>query len=295
MRKPNFFIVGAPRCGTSAMYAYLGKHPEIFTARNKEPHFFGSDNIYPRRPTLKQYLACFAGADGRKRVGEASTSYLFSRLAAGEIKEFSPSARIIIMLRDPVETMYSIHGMVLYYRDEDIEDFEAALAAEVDRKQGLRWPKWPHIVNYLYYRDAVRYTGQVRRYFDQFGRENVHVIVYDDFAAWPAKAYRETLQFLGVDPNFQPQLESINSSRKARSKPLQHFLLHPRLAALRERVLPRRLDEIVFGGLRGLNTVQSPRPPMDPELKRKLKAEFRPEVERLSTLLGRDLTHWCKE
>src|SRR5579872_3244504 len=99
IRKPDFFIVGAPRCGTTAMFDYLGKHPEIFGAALKEPHFFGSDIAYPRRPTLERYLSYFVGANGEKRVGEASTSYLFSKLAAAEIKEFSPSSRIIIMLR----------------------------------------------------------------------------------------------------------------------------------------------------------------------------------------------------
>ena len=294
MRKPDFFIVGAPRCGTTAMFEYLGQHPEIFAATWKEPHFFGTDTIFPRRPSLNQYLSHFADAKDEKRIGEASTSYLFSKLAAREIKEFSPSARIIIMLRDPVETMHSVHSMVLYWRNEDIEDFEAALAAEEDRKKGLRWPSRPHIINYLFYREVVNYTEQVRRYFEVFGCENVRVIIFDDFKEFAPKVYRETLLFLGVDPDFQPEFKIINLNRSVRIKLLQDFVMSPRLMDVRQKVLPRRVDEIVFGRLRGLNTSFKRRPAMRPELRVRLQRELLPEVERLSEFLNRDLTFWCK-
>jgi hypothetical protein len=293
MRKPDFVIVGAPRCGTTALFQYLEEHPEIFGATWKEPHFFGTDTIFPRRPSLEQYLSCFDGAKDEKRIGEASTSYLFSKLAAREIKEFSPEARIIIMLRDPVETMYSVHSMVLYWRNEDIEDFEAALAAEEDRKKGLCWPSKPHIINYLFYRDVVKYTEQVRRYFDAFGRENVRVIIFDDFKEFTPNVYRGTLLFLGVDPDFQPDFRFVNPNSTFRSKLLQDFVVDPRCKRIRQRILPGWLDGAVFGRLRALNTSRKLRPSMDRELRARLQREFLPEVERLSELLGRDLTFWC--
>src|SRR5271156_1339421 len=103
MRKPDFFMVGAPKCGTSAMAHFLGMHPEVFMAR-KEMHFFGQDlRLAPKfyRRDLPAYLAEFEGCAGQARAGEASVWYLFSSQAAREIKAFSPDAGIIIMLREP--------------------------------------------------------------------------------------------------------------------------------------------------------------------------------------------------
>jgi len=178
--RPNFFIVGAPKCGTTAFYEYLRLHPEIFMSVPKEPHYFGSDLLRKRaRPTLSQYLSCFEGAELKKRVGEASVFYLYSSRAAAEIKEFCPEARIIIMLRNPVEMLYSLHSELLFTMYEDIVDFEAALEAEADRKLGLRVPRGARHVNYLFYRDIGRFSSQVQRYFDAFGRANAHLVVYD--------------------------------------------------------------------------------------------------------------------
>src|SRR5215472_18741131 len=110
IKRPDFFIVGAPRCGTTAMGQFLSAHPDIFMAR-KEMHFFGRDLRFGRRfyrRNLDAYLSEFTGAESRKRAGEASVWYLSSRTAAAEIKEFNPDSRIIIMLREPVEMMFSL-------------------------------------------------------------------------------------------------------------------------------------------------------------------------------------------
>src|SRR3972149_11450918 len=111
MKIPNFFIVGAPKCGTTAMYTYLKQHPEVFMSDLKELHFFGTDHhrINYTPYTKEQYLSFFDGAGDKRRIGEASTSYLYSERAAVEIKEFNPFARIIIMLRNPVDVMYAYH------------------------------------------------------------------------------------------------------------------------------------------------------------------------------------------
>ncbi len=212
-KRPNFFIVGAPRCGTTAMYEYLRQHPEIFMPLRKEPHFFGSDLIitpkfFDYTQNMKEYLGLFAAAQNEKRLGEASPIYLVSRLAAAEIKEFSADAKIIIMLRDPVDMMHSLHAHAVYAGGENIEDFESALDAEEDRKRGLRVPKGNGLADSLFYREVAKFSEQVGRYFQVFGRENVHIIIYDDLRDDTAGVYRETLRFLGVNPDFQPPLNS---------------------------------------------------------------------------------------
>ncbi|MDV2495301.1 MAG: sulfotransferase [bacterium] len=300
MRKPDFFIVGAPRCGTTAMKSYLGEHPEIFIPpADIEPHFFGSD-MYQQSfiRDEQEYLSLFAGAKDERRVGEKSTRYLYSERAAVEIKEYQPSASIIVMLRNPVDQLYSLHNLRLYIERENIVDFEAALEAEEDRKRGLRLPDsislreaWT-----LTYREIPRYTHQVQRYLDVFGRRNVHIIIFDDFISDLTKVYGDTLRFLRVDPGFQPEFRKISPSRRVRSRTVQSLLTNrPQFVrSFMKVIMPLQLRKRVFESLFALNLSYAPRPPMRPELRRQLQEEFLPEVEQLSRLLGRDLTHWCK-
>ena len=139
--KPNFFIVGGPKCGTTALYTYLKNHPEIFMSRIKEPQFFAADIFCDQRTvqTLADYLSCFAAARNEKRIGEASTAYLGSRNAAQEIKAFNPNAQIIIALRNPVEVMYAEHSERVFCNVEHIRNFNAAL----DSGEQRRWRTGP--------------------------------------------------------------------------------------------------------------------------------------------------------
>ncbi|MBI3796732.1 MAG: sulfotransferase [Deltaproteobacteria bacterium] len=298
MQKPDFFIVGAPKCGTTAMNDYLRQHPEIFLPAKKEIHFFGSELVFQKsRVTEEEYFSHYRAVREEKRIGEAAVWYLYSKRAAAEIKEFNPEARSIIMLRNPVDMMYSMHGQRLYNDNEDIRDFEEALAAEAERQQGRRLYKNAANLMGFFYRDIASYTPQVQRYFAVFGRDKVHVIIFDDFKSDTAQAYRATCEFLGVDPHFRPEFAVINPSKTVHNKTLRSFLRYPPppaswLLKLLQRS-PVRLG--IRKRLRSLNTKYESRPPMNPELKRRLQVEFLPEVQQLGELLGRDLTHWCRK
>lgn len=296
MRLPDFFIVGAPKCGTTAMNFYLKQHPDIFMSE-KEIHFFGEDLRFAvPRVTRQQYLSAFSAATEVKRAGEAAVWYLYSRQAAHEIKEFSPSARIIIMLRNPVDVMYSLYRQRLYNGNEDIEDFEAALDAEESRELGERMPRRPSNLMGCFYRASVKFTSQVRRYFDRFDRQNVHVIIFDDFQKDAALVYRQCCDFLDVDNRFRPSFPIINARQRARSEFIRDLLHDPPRSfhwLARALMLRRNRQGGYKGWLKRLNTTHAKIPPMKPELRRALKEEFRPEVEQLSELLGRDLTTWC--
>lgn len=298
MKKPNFFIVGAPKCGTTAMSAYLGQHPEVFIPHVKEPYFFGGDlAINSPYRNEERYLSLFSAARDEKRVGEASVWYLYSERGAAEIEEFDPRAKIIIMLRDPVGMLYSLHSHFLYYGADDIVDFEAALDAEEDRKQGFRLPQRPTFVQGLFYREIAKYTQQVRRYFQVFGREHVHVAIFDDFQSDTAGEYGKTLRFLDLSPDFRPEFRVVNPNKEARSKALHEFIHNPPQIARRlvRVVTSRAMRSKLVENVRSYNARPEPRQPMDAELSMRLRAEFAPEVERLSELLGRDLTHWSRE
>ena len=174
-RYPDFLIVGAPRCGTTFMYRYLNEHPQIYMSPTKEPQHFATDldsgSYLDSVSFLRDrdaYKALFAGARADQLAGEASTWHLYSQEAAANIKVANPDARIIIMLRDPVEMLYSLHGRRLYGGSEDLRSFADALDAEADRRQGRRIPPRARNVQALLYRDVGRYSEQVKRYLDLF-------------------------------------------------------------------------------------------------------------------------------
>jgi hypothetical protein len=283
---PDFFIVGAPRSGTTALYTYLKDHPDIFMSQIKEPNFFADYLGKHRRVrTLPEYLDCFTGVHGAKRIGEASVSYLASHTSAKVIKEFSPLASIIIMLRNPIDVMYSMYYLRRFSNLEDEPSFRAALDADARGRK----------VAALTYRERVRFATQVERYITVFGREKIHFIVYDDFKIDPKKVFQNTLRFLGVCSNSKEDFPRINCNRSARSRFLWRLVRHPPVA-LRRIILPltsRRFRSAVGGRLLQLNTIAEPRPPMELELENRLRKEFAPDIHRLSTLLDRDLTSWC--
>lgn len=294
-RQPDFFIVGAPKCGTTAMNGYLRQHPQVFMPERKDITYFGIDLNFSRtRISFEEYLSLFRNANGATRIGETSVWYLYSKKAAEEIKSFAPAARIIVMLRNPVDMLYAQHSQFLYNCNEDIRSFESALEAEADRRRGERIPPQAHFVEGLFYRETAKFAEQVERYFEVFGREKVHVIIFDDFKSDTTRAYAETLAFLGVDESFRPTIKIINSNKVLRSRRLQQFLVAPpRLFVQVSRwITPDRLRGRIFMQLRKLNMRKEERLALDPLLRKRLQAELETEVKKLSTLLGRDLSSW---
>lgn len=310
-KKPNFFIVGAPKSGTTALDHYLSQHSDIFVAK-KEMHFFGSDlrfgpqlQLYRKHPD--EYLAEFDGWNGELRGGESSVWYLFSRRAAAEIKAFNPDARIIIMLREPTEMLYAMYCHFVADGNEYLPTFKEALAAEKDRRAGRRIGRLAYLSQALVYRETACFSEQVSRYFDIFGRDRVHVIIYDDFKTDTANVYRRTLDFLGVasgsaDTKFEVINGNANGNKSVRSPVVRAVLNDPLVrgtaVALRA-FLPHRIFAVVKKTglkLNELNAVNSreKRQPISAEVQSLLRSEFEPEIGRLSDLLGRDLTHWSK-
>lgn len=286
------------------MSDFLGGHPEIFMAR-KEMHVFGSDlQFAPQfyRRNLAEYAKEFHGWKNQRVAGEASVWYLLSQNAAAEIHQFNRDARILIMLREPAEMMYSLYHQFRYDGNEHLPTFEEALAAEDDRRAGRCMGRQAYFPQGLLYHEAARYAEQVRRYFQIFGRERVHVILYDDFAADTAGAYRRTLEFLGCgSEDFRPDFKIVNGNKGVRSSALRAVLRNPRIltVALASRsVVPKfvfNAMQQVEARLREFNSTPQKRAPLAPELRARLKREFVPEVDRLSELLERDLTRWKED
>jgi Sulfotransferase family len=293
--RPDFFMVGAFKSGTTALYDYLRQHPQIFMPFHKEPLYFG-DDLTRRygRMSRQQYLALFDDARDGQRVGEASAWYLYSRCAAAEIHRFAPDAQIIVMLRNPVDVMHAQHSQLLFNAAEDIPDFADALAAEPARHGGDRLPPGPIRIETLYYRESVRFAEQLERYLDAFGRDGVHVILYDDFRDQTRQVYADTLSFLGVDPSFEPQIDVVNANRRVRSATLQRLIFQPPKPMLGAVRVLRRFPLVhrVRGTLLRVNSRAQRRAEMDPQLRARLTQELAPEIRRLASFIGRDLSPW---
>ena len=296
IQKPNFFIVGAAKSGTTAMYEYLKQHPNIFMPP-KEFYYFGKDFTFREAHTpLDYYLSFFKTIPPTaKQIGEASVWYLYSKTAAQEIKNFQPDAKIIVMLREPTEMLYSLHSQQLYSGNEDIENFEMALQAEAARRKGELLP--PYIgcpYEALYYSQVARYYEQVKRYIDTFGSENVHIILFDDFVKNTKKAYQKCLTFLGLTP-IEISFERINANKTVRYARFRNILKkRPKfLIQLSKIILPYRpWRHRVQDWLYALNSKKQDRVTMNETTRVFLKTAVRKDVEQLENLIKRDLSRW---
>ncbi len=307
--KPNFFIVGAPKCGTTSLHEYLQRHPDVYMPFYKEPHFFGSDLIGSRfmqfRNKPEKYLRLFKSAEHESRIGESSPWYLVSKTAAQEIKTYNPDAKIIMILRNPVDMMYSMWSQFRYSGNEQIESFQDALLAEPKRKQGQLIRKAAHCITGLFYHEMASYSSQVKRYFEVFGEDSVKVIIFDDFKSDTASVYHDVLQYLELDTSFTTSFDVVNPNKEVRLEWLQKMILSTgfSLMLLKDRItymattnsfVPYSYRTNAVKGVINAYTKYEKRSPLTPELRQQILTEFVEEIDTLSKLLDRDLTHWYK-
>ena len=296
-QKPNFFIVGAPKCGTTSLFEYLVIHPDVYMPLCKEISYFGSDLVYRNHDIDEDdYLSLFKECNNEKAVGEASVWYLYSKKAAEEIKAFNPEAKIIIMIRKPVDMIYSLYHQIRCLGQEPIQDFRQALDAEQHRLKGRNIPFYASSEHLFFYRDAARYSGQIERYYRVFDQSNIHIIVHDDFQRDTSGEYNKVLQFLGVDDAYQPEFKHYNTNKRARSRWIAKFIPNPpRIVVKFVRIFTSlSVRQKIRALIMRYNTTHEQRLPIDPEIKRILILEFKEEVDKLSTLLKRDMSSWNK-
>ncbi len=304
-RLPDFFIVGHAKSGTTALYQMLRAHPQIFMPDNKEPWFFASDmrpRFQPRKAaplpqTLEEYRALFAGAREDQRVGEASSSYLWSRTAAEAIAEVQPEARIIAILREPASFLRSLHMQLLQTHVESVKDFSAAIALEPERREGRQIPRRSHRPQLLRYSEHVRYVEQLRRYHSVFAPEQVLVLIYEEFRADNDATVRLVQNELGVLPGEPLEPVHANPSVRMRSQALDdlvHAVSVGRGPAGRaakgmlKTLTPERLRREALR-VTQQHVVHGAPQQTDESFMNELRRRFRPEVESLSEYLGRDM------
>jgi hypothetical protein len=293
-------IIGAAKSGTYTLHDQLARHPEIYMCATKEPHYFsfGAGNLQVdssrRGPvhswiTSRQaYVELFANQPGVRMAGESSVSYLYIPGTAERIFEFNPEMKLIVSLRNPVERAYSSFNYAKSYGLEPLKTLAEGFQAEPKRIQND-----DRIL--LRYRDLGLYLRQLARYYDVFPRDQIKVILFEDFVQTPAQVLRDLFEFIGVATDFQPDpnLRSNTAKRPDDDNPLHHFINSEHLVrSTLRKILPmsarRRIREFVRDVF-----FKAP-PPISMDERRQFADLFRDDILELQKLLRRDLSAWLK-
>ncbi|MDD9857119.1 MAG: sulfotransferase [Gammaproteobacteria bacterium] len=295
-KKPNFFIIGAPKCGTTSLDAWLKSHPRIFTAV-KEPNYFNTRGF--GMTSASKYEALFAGATDRHlAIGEASPKYLRCPDAVANILRYNRQARFIVMVRNPVDMAASFHWQQIREENENMRDFETAWNLQDKRRAGAAIPRMCYDRANLLYGDVCSLGGQLARVYEQARPERVHVVVFDDLKRDPAGVYRSVLKFLRVSDDHMAVFDVHNPGRVPRVPCLNRMMDDAlgRLARVKAALgIRRRFNSSAWVmPLKRFNTRIAPHPPLTPDFRRALVDYFADDVRLLESLIGRDLSHWSR-
>jgi len=299
MVMPNFFIIGAPKAGTSSAYNYLRQHPQVFMSPVKEPYFFQfiGETIEVKGPKDRDlpiykmavtdtntYKSLFNGADKFKAVGEASPLYLYSSKACTNIYSTLPQAKLIVFLRNPVDRAYSSYLHMVREGLETSEDFSQALAQEDWRiRENWAW--------LFHYKRLSLYYPHVKRYKDVFGPDQFRVYLYEDFEKNPLGVIQRIFDFLEVDPTFNPDVSlRHNVTGVPRSRWLHKFLReeHP----IKSWIRPIFSEDFIVRMLVTIRNLNLNKPELTEYSRNALLEMFRDDIRQLQTLINRDLSNW---
>jgi hypothetical protein len=303
-------MIGAPKCGTTALYTYLSRHEHVFMPWIKEPHYFATELAKSRvRPInkLDEYLGLFGQCTRQHKVaGEGSVFYLASPNAIQNIHRFNGKAKIIIMVRNPVDMFASLHSQLYFTLDEDHKDIEAAWRAQVARTRGHDIPKTCRIPGILQYRRTCSLGALSQKVLDVFPRDQVKIILFDDFITDTRNVYREVLAFLDVQDDGRVDFSPVNENKVVRLRAMASLyhdkgVLQPFWRAFEKQ---RNILNVSYNSIlhpvysvmhwlyMKLNTKTVKRFALNPRFQSELRDVFREDVEKLSQIVGRNLGCW---
>jgi len=306
MRKPNLFIVGHPRTGTTSLHDYLNQHPDIFMSPIKEPNYFTKDfhkesDLFHKKQvnfpfrTEKKYLSLYHNLGNEKIAGEATATTLYSKISSREISRFNPDAKIIMTFREPVDFLFSYHSIAVYTLGESIKDFKTALAAEEERRNGRLLSKRIIAPSWYIYSDFINYTEQAKRFLACFPPEQIKIIIFDDFKKNTGRTLNEIFTFLEVDAGFKPDINIVNPYNKIVRWPrLKHYLFDsPYFRRLLRRLVPYEVYSWLGQFFMKVASTGHPKQKIDEHFRKELMLRYKDEVVRFEEFIGRDLvTLW---
>ena len=297
MTLPNFLIIGAAKAGTTSLSVYLEQHPQVYMCPGKEPRFFAleGEKLDFRGPaqginhtsvtSLEEYCRLFQEVSQESAIGEASTLYLSSPKAPQKIKHYLPHAKLIAVLRDPVERAFSSY-MHLVRDGYETLSFAEGLEAEEDRIKEKWQPLW-------YYKQRGFYYEQLKRYFALFEPEQLKIYLYEDLAADSTAVVQDIACFLGVDPSFTPEITRENMSGVPKSRWLQNLFTkdNPLKSAFKP-LFSEQLRRSITEKVKKKNL--GAKPTLSPEIRQRLLALYREDILKLQELIERDLSKWLE-
>jgi hypothetical protein len=302
----SFFIVGAPRCGTTSLSRYLRVHPEICFSRPKETHYFVLLNhaeLEKKETIINNYTRSYFPdlSSYHKYIGDGSVSYLYSEPAIELICELFPGSRFIVSLRNPIDLVVSYHARMLFVREETEPDLVKAWELQEARARGEKVPRLCRNPQLLQYAEVGRHAHYLEQLWRIAGKERVLTVLLDEIAADPGNVYERVLHFLELEHDGRTKFKHRRKTNGYRFDWLQSLSFGkigiplPLLIGLhlnhsnRARRFTRPIKKLI----RKFNTDKAQAiPPINATFRAMLVEHFRPEVGRLEAILSRDLSHW---
>jgi len=292
MNKPNFFIIGAPKCGTTSMAAWLAEHPRVYMSSVKEPYYYSKDFSKNNKIFQKDtYYSLFHGA-GEKHivVGEASAGYLYSKVAVENIEKDIAGAKYLVLLRNPLEMVRSLHQQMLFDGDEDVFSFEKAWYLQGERELGKNIPDSCKEPSFLFYGKVCSVGSQMDRLLSLVSPDNVFAVLLDDVKVNPRQVWLSVQDFLGIPDDGRVSFPVRNKGKRRRCNYLRNINeLYVKLQRW------AKLPPIGVGGmsfLHKLNNAEQSKDPISKELGVALKDYFKSDVMLLGKIMGKDLSRW---
>jgi hypothetical protein len=296
MKNPNFFIIGAPKCGTTSMAAWLADHPSVFFSPVKEPHYFNFDfakrtDFFGRKLcSLSKYEKYFFQAkDQHLMVGEGSTNYLYSRTAVPAILQYTKNPRFIVMIRNPVEMAYSLHDQEIFNGNENESNFERAWNLQKVRTYGKEVPKNCTDSQMLLYGPRCCLGKQIKQLYEIVSRDQVLVLNLDEIRKNARHEYLKTLSFLGLKDDNRKDFPVLNTAKKRQFQKFYEIINWGNRMLITGGI-HIRLGITAFIDSR--TRQQRSRPPLSKEMYHKLYEYFAEDINLLEKLTGWDLSHW---
>ncbi|MEZ7189890.1 sulfotransferase domain-containing protein [Pseudoalteromonas sp. DY56-GL22] len=289
----NTFIAGSPKCGTTALYSILNRSKIIFFPEYKEPHFFADDlGGYKAHDNIGDFHSLYSKLKDEKIVGDASIFNLYSNSALKNIKNYNPDAKIILMLRNPVDAVPSFHGQLLYTQDENIESLEEAWDLSGKRVKGVNALETCKCEKILDYKKIYCYGTQLEKLYSIFDREQVHVVIYDKFKNDYEGELVKLFSFLDIKYEFIEN-EIVNENTKNRINWFARLLRRPpKFLVILKRLIMGRGENFIYRFLLNLNTKKKLRDPVSDELKYRIYLNYKSEIAALESILGMKLDEW---
>lgn len=287
-KKPNLFIIGAPKCGTTSLANWLRKHPDAFISTAKEPHYFNKDE-YQSISRLNEYENFFKGAKNEKWVGEASTWYMYSKVAVNNILEYSTNPKFIVCLRNPVEMCQSLFYQHVQNGDEYIANFETAWALQEERAKGNHIKKSCRYPDRLQYGKVCKIGSQLKRVLKLVPANQLLILFLDDIKHNSQKVQNDVIHFLDIEP-IKIALQKSNPSQIAKSKILGRFM---NILYLLKNKSPVYFHTGIYGFIKKVNSKKI-NPKYDTAIKQELIEYFQSDIKKIEELTGRNLEHWLR-